>query len=144
MRIMIDTNVVISAILKQGSVPDIVLNDVYENHELILCDHIISESYEVTKRRFPGRVDVLDNLFAKLRYELVPAPRTGEILIRDIKDQPILSAAIAYGVDVLIIGDKHFLGLGLETPQIMTPFEYKEQYMILLRKPFRSRGGYPI
>jgi len=52
MRIMIDTNVVISALLKQGSVPDIVLHDVCENHELILCDHIISEIYAVAKRRF--------------------------------------------------------------------------------------------
>jgi len=81
MRIMIDTNVVISALLKQGSVPDIVLHDVCENHELILCDHIISEIYAVAKRRFPNMIEVLDDLFAQLQYELVPAPRTGEIQI---------------------------------------------------------------
>jgi len=78
MRIMIDTNVLISAILKQGAVPDIVLHDVCENHELILCDHIISESYDVAKRRFPSKIDALDDLFAKLRYELVPAPSCAE------------------------------------------------------------------
>lgn len=129
MRIMIDTNVVISSLLKQGSVPDIVLNDVCENHDLILCDHIISESYDVAKRRFPQKIDVLDDLFAQLRYELVPAPRTGEIQIRDVKDQPILNAAIIYGVDILISGDKHFLELDLEIPQIITPSEYKKQYI---------------
>ncbi len=83
MRIMIDTNVVISALLKQGSVPDTVLNEVCENHELILCDQIISESYDVARRRFPNKIAALDDLFAHLRYDLVPAPRTGEIPIRD-------------------------------------------------------------
>lgn len=129
MRIMIDTNVVISALLKQGSVPDIVLNDVCENHDLILCDLIVSESYDVAKRRFPNKIDVLDDLFAQMRYDLVPAPRTGKIQIRDVKDQPILNAAITYGVDMLITGDKHFLELDLEIPQIITPSEYKKQYI---------------
>jgi predicted nucleic acid-binding protein len=50
---MIDTNVVISALLMQGSVPDIVLFDVCQNHELVLCNQIISEIREVAKRRFP-------------------------------------------------------------------------------------------
>ena len=126
---MIDTNVIISAILKQGSVPDIVLNDVSENHDLILCDHIINESYDVAKRRFPSKIDVMDELFAHLRYELIPAPRTGKIKIRDIKDQPILNAVIAYGVDILITGDKHFLELDLKIPQIITPSIYKEMYV---------------
>jgi predicted nucleic acid-binding protein len=53
---MVDTNVVISALLKQGSVPDIVLFDVCENHELILCDQIINESYDVARRRFPNKL----------------------------------------------------------------------------------------
>jgi predicted nucleic acid-binding protein len=126
---MIDTNVVISAILKQGSVPDIVLNDVCENHDLILCDYIISESYDVAKRRFPDKIDVLDDLFAQLRYGLVPAPRTGKIQIGDVNDQPILTAAITYGMDILITGDRHFLELDLEILQIITPSEYKKQYI---------------
>jgi putative PIN family toxin of toxin-antitoxin system len=126
---MIDTNVIISALLKQGSVPDVVLNDVCENHELILCDRIISESYDVAKRRFPDKIIALDDFYAQLRYELVPAPRTGQIQIRDIKDQPILNAAITYGIDILITGDRHFLELDIKIPQIITPSVYKEQYI---------------
>lgn len=44
MRVMVDTNIIISAILKEGSVSDLVLNQICESHELILCDYIISES----------------------------------------------------------------------------------------------------
>ena len=126
---MVDTNVIISAILKEGSTPDIVLNDVCENHELILCDDIIRESYEVIKNRFPQKIQVLDQLFAKLRYELVPAPRLGKTVMRDKNDQPILNASIEYNVDVLISGDKHFLELEIETPQICTPAEYRDSYI---------------
>ena len=50
-RVMVDTNVIISAILKEGSLPDLVLHKVCENHELVLCDYIVIESYDVAKRQ---------------------------------------------------------------------------------------------
>ena len=129
MRIMIDTNVIISALLKQESVPNIVLTDVCENHNLILCNHIILECYDVVKRRFPNKITLLDNLFARLRYDLVSSPKIGKISIRDIKDQPILNSAISHKVDVLITGDKHFLELDLDIPQIITPSKYRESFI---------------
>lgn len=129
MKIMIDTNVIISSLLKQGSVPDIVLNYVCNNHDLILCDYIINECYTVAKRRFPNKIDVLDDLFAQMRYELVAAPRTGEIIIRDVKDQPILNAAITHNVEILVTGDKHFLELDLDTPQIINSTEFKKLFI---------------
>ncbi len=128
MKIMIDTNVIISAMLKQGSVPDLVLEFACENSELILCDHIIDECYDVAKKRFPQKLSVLDDVFAKLRYELVPAPRSGEIKIRDIKDQPILNAAVTYDIDIIITGDKHFLELAINHPEIVTPVEFLSRY----------------
>lgn len=126
---MIDTNVIISSLLKQGSIPDIVLNYACNNHSLILCDHIISECYTVAQRRFPNKIDVLDDLLAQMSYELVAAPKTGKIIIRDVKDQPILDAAITYNVDILVTGDKHFLELDLDTPQIINPSEFKRVFI---------------
>ena len=129
MRIMIDTNVIISAILKEGSVPDIVLNTACEHYNLILCDHIISECYDVAKKRFPTKIATLDLLLAKLRYELVPAPREGDVHIADVKDKPILNAAIEYGIDVLVTGDRHFFEVDIDRPEILKPSEFVEQYM---------------
>lgn len=129
MRIMIDTNVVISALLKRGSVPDIVFYDVCQNHQLVLCNQIISEIYEVAKRRFPQKIEALNDLLANLQYELVPEPKINEIQINDEKDQPILNAAITSKVNVLITGDRHFLQLDLETLQIITPSEYNDLYI---------------
>lgn len=129
MRIMTDTNVIISAILKKGSICDEVLNDICENHELILCDYIINESYDVAKRKFPNKIYVLDKLFSKLRYNLILAPNIGKIPIRDIKDQPILNAVIKHDVEILISGDNHFLELNLKKPKILSPTQFKNTYI---------------
>lgn len=129
MKIMVDTNVIISALLKPGSVPDIVLNYVCENHELVLCDQIIRESYIVAQRRFHDRAEVLQDLFSKLRYELVSEAKTNKIQITDTKDQPILNAAITHNIDVLVTGDRHFLELDPVVLQTMTPSEFKGKYI---------------
>ena len=49
-------------------------------------------------------------------------------LIRDAKDQPILNAAIVYGVDIILTGDKDFLSLKLESPQCMNVAEFLSEY----------------
>lgn len=128
MRVMVDTNVFMSALLSTNSVCHAVLDIVTENHELVLCDHIISECYDVANRKFPTRIKVLDDIFAKLRYELDPAPRVSLVEMADIKDQPILNAAIEHGIDVLVSGDKQFLSLEIETPEILTPKEFLLRY----------------
>jgi predicted nucleic acid-binding protein len=84
MRVMVDTNVIISAILNEDSLSDTVLNEVCENHELILCDYIISECYDVAKRRFPMKIQVLDKLFAKLRFELTAKVARGKWRVYEV------------------------------------------------------------
>jgi len=59
--------------------------------------------------------------------ELVPVPietRESETQIRDVKDRPILRAAIEAKADVLLTGDKDFLESGVKKPAIMTPAEF--------------------
>ncbi len=43
---------------------------------------------------------------------------------RDASDRPILRAAVAAHVDILITGDKDFLEAGIATPHIMTAREF--------------------
>jgi predicted nucleic acid-binding protein len=125
MKIMIDSNVLISAVYNPNSKPARAVRDVCENHELLLCDHIVAECYDVVQRKFPQHTKALDNLFASLGYALVAAPRGGAA-IDDPKDAPILSAAILEDVDVFISGDDHFLRLDLERPKVLTPAQYIE------------------
>ncbi len=49
--------------------------------------------------------------------------------IRDVNDYPVLYTAIIENVDIFITGDKDFLGIGVEIPEIMTPADFMEKYV---------------
>ena len=48
MKVMIDTNVLVSAVYNPDSKPAHAVRDVCENHELLLCDQIVAECYDVS------------------------------------------------------------------------------------------------
>ena len=127
MKIMIDTNVLVSAVYNPNSKPAQVVRSVCENHELVLCDHIVAECYDVVGRKFPQHTPVLNKLLTSLGYSLVVAPRGDAAQIADPKDAPILNAAILEDVDVVISGDHHFLELDIERPKIQTPVQYLDE-----------------
>ena len=126
MRVMLDSNVIASAVYNPNSKPARVLNDICENHEMVLCDHIVAECYDVMRRKFPQHLAVLDKLFTSLGYELVVAPRSGGLSMSDPKDAPILNAAILSDVDMIVSGDNHFLSLAMDRPKVLTPAQYLE------------------
>jgi len=123
MRVMIDTNVIVSAVYNPKSKPADVLRHVCENHELVLCDYIIAECYDVIMRKFPQHTIVFDGLLASPGDELFAAPPKG-LEIPDTKDSPILNAAIIADVDVIISGDNHFLSLDMQRPLVLSPNNY--------------------
>jgi predicted nucleic acid-binding protein len=123
---MFDTNVIVSAVYNPGSKPDQALRNACRHHELVLCDYAIAECYNVVQRRFPQHAPVLDALMASLRYETAIAPRGPNARIPDPKDAPILNAALLEDVDIIVSGDRHFLQLEMERPQVMTAAEFLE------------------
>ena len=131
MRIMIDTNVIVSAVYNARSNPSYALRHVCENHKLVLCDYIVAECRGVILRKFPHHVETLNQLLASLKYEYVMAPSFG-LIMPDPKDSPILNAAIMANVDIIISGDKHFLSLENERPIILSPSEYLDTTKDLL------------
>jgi putative PIN family toxin of toxin-antitoxin system len=124
MRVMADTNVVISTLLFPASLPAKVLLHIASKYDLVLCDHIISEIRDVVSRKRPDLLNDFEILLTQLSYELVDAPQESSKLMQDPKDQPILNAAIMAGVDVIVTGDKHFLKLVLARPKTMSPAEF--------------------
>ena len=124
MRVLIDTNVLISAALSANGTPfqAYVKAASYPNHGLI-CEQNVDEMKRIFNKKFPNRLASLDKFLsvALLTLELVPVP-TDEI--RDVTDRPILRAAIEAKVDILLTGDKDFLESGVTNPLIMTPAEF--------------------
>ena len=127
MRILIDTNVLISAALSANGTPfqAYIKATSYHNHGLI-CEQNVDEMKRIFNKKFPQRLESLNKFLsiALLTLELVPIPtdeNLSELQIRDVNDRPILRAAINAKADILLTGDKDFLESGLENPVIMTP-----------------------
>lgn len=62
-----------------------------------------------------------------MSLEIVPIPveeTNDEDKIRDIKDRPILRAALKENVDVLLTGDKDFLESKIDKPLMLMPSEF--------------------
>lgn len=130
MRILIDTNVLISAALSANGVPfqAYIKAVTYPNHGLV-CEQNIDEMKRIFYKKFPNRLAALDKFLsvALLTLELVKIPTREdnlEMIIRDVDDRPILRAAIEAKVDILLTGDKDFLESGIENPRIMTPADF--------------------
>ena len=130
MRVLIDTNVLISAALRPNSVPyqAYVKAASYPNRGLI-CEQNVDEMKRIFNKKFPERLTALDKFLsmALLTLELIPIPtdeNISESKVRDVDDRPILRAAIEAKADVLLTGDKDFLESGLLDPIIMAPAEF--------------------
>ena len=93
---------------------------------------MLEELRLVIERKFPAKSMALEHFFSALRFELVHtfvATDYSDIpSVRDNKDTPILATAIQNNIDVFITGDKDFLVLDIDTPQIMNMAEFLFKY----------------
>lgn len=132
MRVMLDTNVLLSALLFPGVRMNRMMQSVFEEHRLVLSSFVVEELTYVIKRKFPGKLQAVDHLLASMSFELVYTPqeiKPGLFEIRDVKDYPVLYTAIREDVDVLITGDKDFSDVNVERPEILTPAQFLDRYV---------------
>ena len=130
MRVLIDTNILISAALSSQGTPfqAFVKAVTFPNHGLV-CEQNIDEMRRIFNRKFPKKIAALEKFLslALMTLEMVPTPMEeydSEVQIRDVNDRPILRAAIYAKADVLLTGDKDFLESGVKNPKIMTATDF--------------------
>ena len=131
MRIMVDTNILISALLFPGKQMNNLFQKITTEHQLVLSSYIVEELLNVIHRKFESKVEVVDTFLSQLSYELVytpKKPKPGLFDIRDKGDYPVLYSAVTEGIDVFITGDRDFDSLELERPEILSPAEFLEKY----------------
>ena len=128
---MLDTNVIISMILFPSKKFLTMLDLITKKHKLVLSSFVIDELFKVADKKFPQKKDVIDVFLSELNYELVYTPhkmKENLFTIRDINDYPVLYTAIIDNVDILITGDKDFLNIDIEKPEILTPTDFLIKY----------------
>ncbi|NSW90127.1 MAG: putative toxin-antitoxin system toxin component, PIN family [Firmicutes bacterium] len=130
MRVLIDTNILISASLScEGTPYQAYVKAVTHPNHGIVCDQNIDELRRVYNRKFPHKIQALERFLALALtvLEVVPTPAvdiSDEALVRDVSDRPILRAAITAKADILVTGDKDFLESGITSLKIVTAAEF--------------------
>ena len=133
MRIMLDTNVLISAVLFPGAKMNAMMNEIFTHHQLVLSSYVVDELKDVVKRKFPMKENIINNLLMAMNYEYVYTPNRIEkdlFVIRDVKDYPVLYTAIIEDVDILVTGDKDFSNIDIEKPEILSPSQLMEKFSV--------------
>jgi putative toxin-antitoxin system toxin component, PIN family len=129
---MLDTNVLISAILFPGDKINNMMNYIFLRHQLVLSSYVVEELKSVVRRKFPKKEPVIEKLLLMMSYEYVYTPddmKENLFSIRDVKDYPVLYTAIIEDIDILITGDRDFEDIIIDKPLIMTPKEFSDKYI---------------
>ncbi len=132
MKIMIDTNIVISAVLfPNGKAAKAFYKALLPPYEPLLCDYVIDELHRKFREKFPDhQMEMEAFLFnALVSIQTVKTPEeevTGEKKIRDPKDRPILRAALNAHADLFLTGDKDFLESSVTDPRIINAATFLE------------------
>lgn len=132
MRVMLDTNIFVSMIFFPSTQTRELTKRLTDSHQIIVCDYVVEELRIVTDRKFSGKRNDIDRFFFELPFELVYTPKMVDLddlpEIRDPKDSPILAAAVMEDVDVFVTGDKDFLILDIDMPEIVTMSDFLKRY----------------
>ena len=127
MRVMLDTNILISSFIFKSRK----INELSKNHEIVICSYVIDELKELISSKFIKKEECLDNFLKEFPYDLVYSPTNVDrkvFKIRDDDDYIILYTAIIENVDILITGDKDFFDIKIDRPEIMTVNDFLKRY----------------
>jgi len=133
MRVMLDTNILVSAFVFRSKRFFAVIDFIVSHHELVLASYVVDELKDVIARKFPTKAVALDEFLTALSFTLVYSPQVmpAELpKIRDVADTPILYTAIIESIDVFITGDKDFDDVDVDRPVIMTISAFEKTYMM--------------
>lgn len=129
MKIVLDSNVLISAFAARGLCADL-FRELVASHEILISDYILEEVHEKLLRKFQVSEPV-GNGIRDLLLQYVVAP--GElpeinVAIRDPDDVPIVAFAAAVGAHMLITGDRDLLDVAPELPvEVHSPREFYDR-----------------
>ena len=115
MRVVLDTNILISAFIFPGGPPEAVYRLVLEGRvELVTSRPLLIELGRVLTEKFDwdsSRADEVVAQVARLAQVVRPTETVREIAA-DPSDDRVLEAAAEGGAEVIVSGDRHLLRLG--------------------------------
>lgn len=134
MRVIIDTNVLISGIFFGGP-PAKILKAWHRGElQLVVSPEILEEYFEVCERisvRYPD-IDIAPILVLIARNsQVIEAPPLAEQISRDVDDDMFIACAIASDTLTIISGDNDLLTVsGYKSVQVVTPRDFVDGHIL--------------
>jgi putative PIN family toxin of toxin-antitoxin system len=132
LRVVLDTNILISAIAYPGSIPGRIFSAWQSGQlDVVLSRYILNEMERVLPRfaqvklSASGIRDLADSFM--FRAEMVEPSAVAEASLRHEADAPVLGTLLAAKADYLITGDKDLLAIAGKYP-IITPAAFWERH----------------
>lgn len=133
MRIILDTNVLISGIFFSGPPFEILKAWRDDKVQLVLSPEILDEYYRISnllREQFPGiDVEPILNMIA-INSEIIQDSALDAQVCDDPNDDKFLACALAGNTKVIVSGDKHLLRLsGYQEIAIVRPAKFVDEYL---------------
>ncbi|OGG08903.1 putative toxin-antitoxin system toxin component, PIN family [Candidatus Gottesmanbacteria bacterium RBG_16_43_7] len=124
--VLLDTNVIISALIIDGFPRQILKSAIDKRIRLITSPILLSELTDVLRKKFNFTPKMTGIIHKKLRkISQIIEPEIQITFCRDSSDNRVLEAAISGKCDFIVTGDKDLLVLKqFETTKIISPKEF--------------------
>lgn len=126
LKIVIDTNVYLSALLFGGNPRKVIERALLDGHTVVISEEIFTEMRKVISTKFPKFL-VDYRAFEALLQNQALLVSLGEIAVqvcRDPKDNMIIETALTGRCDLIVTGDEDLLSIGAyQHVRIVNPVE---------------------
>jgi putative PIN family toxin of toxin-antitoxin system len=130
-RIVVDTNVMVSALLFGGNPREVLLRAIRGEIGLGMSPAMLCELQGVLSRKWFGLVEqFVETVMNEVKglSDMVFPRRRVSVIEKDPDDNMVLECALEYRADAIISGDEHLLALSaFEGIPILTPAQYLEK-----------------
>jgi putative PIN family toxin of toxin-antitoxin system len=132
MKVVFDTNVLVSAVVFPGGrAESALLRIIEERDQLIVSKAILDELLGVLARKFSREAEELARVAVLVSdLSVTVRPRRRLRVVKDDPDNRVLECALAGRADLIVTGDKELLALG----------EYRGIRIIALRQYLEADG----
>ena len=123
MKIMLDTNVIISALIFGGRTKRLLSFLLQSKHKIFISEYVDKELREKLEEKWPDVSFEVYAFYRSMSFIFCESSPTTEnsIKLRDAKDIPVLCDALYNDIDILLTGDKDFLDVEVSKPFICSP-----------------------
>jgi putative PIN family toxin of toxin-antitoxin system len=112
MRVVLDSNVLVSALVGHGA-PRRLLFSLLREHVIVSSVHLLAELEDVLARKFQfsdGQIERIISLIVSESH-LVEVKDVPKVVVEDPDDDLVLASAVEGESDFIVTGDRHLLRL---------------------------------